>query len=351
MNNFTKDHKWLLVSCLQKAIRKGFSDLAVEYADYLYDIDRSSLLYRLSVIAIEDIGLGNVDLIHEFMETQIKIANIEIAGGKSYTLKMVRAFSESVKDRSACDLCALSFMNEFESKTPQENEKMFLSETAPVVNRLIAGWEVLGASKLKNPLIINKEDNLERFMEINRELVVDEKVLSIMKNGYLIHREPHFIAIGLLASLLNKEKEQTVGNFKTGQYVEKIYPKNLINNTWLIDGIDWHTKEGKSAIYNFCEQKNDMTDWFLKQEIHHDLRAGLMGLLLFRTVGHQVNKRMVYPTAIVILKHIQKIEFEKLSNNKLDHAKTLKVFEKSLPELNSLLKQNLTTPDPKFFPF
>lgn len=351
MSNFTKDHKWLLVSCLQKAIRKGFSDLAVEYAGYLYDIDKSYLFYRLSIIAIEDIGLGNVDLIHDFMDTQIKRVNIEGRGGKNYILQVVKDFADSVKDRSACDLCSLAFMDEFDAKSQEENEELFLNENAPVVSRLVAGWEVLGAKKLKNPLITNKEDNLEKFMDINEILIKNEKVLSIMKNGYLIHREPHFIAIGLLASLLEKEKEQKVGKFTTGEFVEKVYNKTMINGTWLLDGIDWHTKEGKSAIYNFCKQQNETSDWFDKHNIHHDVRPNIVGMLLFRCIGHQVNKRMVYPTAIVIMKLVQKMEFEKLTSNGMDYNETLKVFEKSLPNLNVLLKQNLTTPDPKYFPF
>lgn len=351
MSNFTQDHKWLLVSCLQKAVRKGFSDLAVEYAGYLYDIDKSYLFYRLSIIAVEDIGLGNIDLIHDFMGTQIKRVNIEGRGGKDYILKVVKDFAESVKDRSACDLCSLAFMDDFDHTTQGESEKLFLNESAPVVNRLIAGWEVLGAKKLQNPLITNKEDNLDKFMDINEVLIKNEKILSIMKNGYLIHRDPHFIAIGLLASLLEKEKNQKVGKFTTGDFVEKTYSKTMVNNTWLLDGVDWHTKEGKSAIYNFCKQPNEMTDWFDKNNIHQDIRANIIGLLLFRAVGHQVNKRMVYPTAIVIMKLVQKMEFEKITSNELDYNDTIKLFEKSLPSLNTLLKQNLTTPDPKYFPF
>ena len=82
----TKEDKWLLVSCLQKSVRKGFVDLAIDYASKLYDLERSYLVYRLSIIAVEDVGLGNLSLVNEFMDTEIKKANIEDKGGKQYVL-------------------------------------------------------------------------------------------------------------------------------------------------------------------------------------------------------------------------------------------------------------------------
>ena len=349
MKNMTKDHKWLLVSCMQKSIRKGFAQLAMDYAECLYEIDKNYLLYRLSIIAIEDIGLGNIDAVYDFMKTQIKKSLVEEKGGKDYILKVVSDFANSIKDRSACDLCSLASLSEI--KNDINNEDIFLSEDIPVVNRLMSGWEILGAKKLKNPLILNKEDNLAKFMQLNSLLVKNEKVLEIMKNGYLIHREPHFIALGLLHSIFEKEKNLKVGNYISGDYVEKHYYQNLISETWLIDGIDWHTKEGKSAIHNFCNEKNEMTQWFDKNKVHYDLRGNLIGLLMFRSVGHQVNKRLIYPTAIVTMKLSQKMEFEKVTRKQLDYNEALKTFEKVLPQLNQLLTQNLTTPDPKHFPF
>ena len=69
------------------------------------------------------------------------------------------------------------------------------------------------------------------------------------------------------------------------------------------------------------------------------------------SVGHQVNKRLVYPTAIAIMKLSQKMEFEKVTKNQLNYSEAIKTFENVLPQLNQLLTQNLTTPDPKHFPF
>lgn len=349
MKNITQDHKWLLISCLQKSIRKGFANLAIEYAESLYELDKSYLLYKLSIIALEDIGLGNVEAIFDFMDTEIKKSKIEERGGKSYVLKVVENFANSVKDRSACDLCSLASLSETQNEL--DNESIFLSQEAPVVNRLMAGWEILGAQKLKNPLVFNKEDNLEKFMELNKMIVNDEKILQVMKNGYLIHREPHFIALGLLQSIFTKEKNVKVGKYITGQYVEKFQYQHMVSENWLLDGIDWHTKEGKSSIHNFAKQKNELSSWFDKNYIPNDIRPNLIGLLLFRTIGHQVNKRLVYPTAIVIMKLAQKMEFEKMTANQLDYAQTVKIFENCLPELNQLLTQHLTTPDPKHFPF
>ena len=51
--------KWLLASCLQKAIRRGHSEIAQIAALYLYQLDKQMLQRRILVTAYEDIGIGD----------------------------------------------------------------------------------------------------------------------------------------------------------------------------------------------------------------------------------------------------------------------------------------------------
>lgn len=52
--------KWLISSTLQKAIRRGEEDIAMNAAVHLYRIDKWNLHRRLLTIAHEDIGMANV---------------------------------------------------------------------------------------------------------------------------------------------------------------------------------------------------------------------------------------------------------------------------------------------------
>ena len=56
----------------------GYVDLALTYAEELYDLERSYLLYRLSII-----GLGNVKAVNDFISTEIKKDSILERGGES----------------------------------------------------------------------------------------------------------------------------------------------------------------------------------------------------------------------------------------------------------------------------
>lgn len=302
--------KWILVSCLQKSVRKGYVDLALNYAEQLYDMERAYLLYRLSIIAVEDVGLGNIDVVHDFMSTEIKKAQIEERGGKDYVLNVVEDLASSNKDRSACDLTYLAGFYEGVNKNTEDKslEQLFLSNDVSVVKRLLAGWQVLGTKRQKNPFVQKEEDDLERFIELNSKLTSNQKILEIMRSAYKFHREPHFIALGLLDYLYNNELKAggKVGNFNIGETMNKTYTPQMCgyNNKWLIDGFDWHTAEGKKAIFEFCKTDNELIRYLRAntKPIDEENFAHGVGTLLFRENGHCVNARLIYPSAVEILK-------------------------------------------------
>jgi len=308
-----KEDKWLLVSCLQKSIRKGFVTLAHNYAEKLYDLERSYLVYRLSVIAIEDIGLGNTNLVHDFLSTKIQKDKIEELGGKDYVMRIVSELTTSIKDRSACEVVTLaSFYKEKYTETKKTNEEVFLDNEELIVNRVIAGWEILGVKNFKHV----EENNLENFIELNSRFIQDEKILNIIRYAHSIHKETHFSSYGLLSYVYEKEKKKKikVGKFETGDYVSTDCPIDLIDNKWLIDGVDWHTKEGKSAIYEFITENTAIMSYVRSMKLDKESMASIVGNLLFRKVGHQVDKRLIYPTAIVILKLTEQMVFKSITS-------------------------------------
>lgn len=349
MRKFEKEDKWLLVSCLQKSIRKGFSNLALEYAEQLYELERSYLLYRLSIIALEDVGLGNTDLVNDFLSTEIKKANIEEKGGKNYVLEIVEKLSTSVKDRTACDLMVLASYSH--NKLNNEDlENIFLSPEIKLAERAFAGWSILGAKKQPNEYIEKKVDDVDLFLEANKKLNVSEDILNIIKNGYKIHREFHFIAMGLLASQLEREKDFTIKNFKTGDIFERNFEQNLVDNYWLIDGIDWHTKNGKSAIFEFCNSNSDTVKYLKSLNVPYNNISSIVGSLLFRAVGHQVDKRLIYSTSIDVMKEVEEITFSQFIPK--ENIKELKIiFNNDLPILNNKIEKLMIKPNPMRFPF
>ncbi len=345
-------NKWLLVSCLQKSVRKGFVDLVENYTEELFDIDRSYLTYRLSIMAIEDIGISNIPLISDFLKTEIKKSNIDELGGKDYIVKIAKELSESIKDRSACDLISISTM--YGEKHYEDYEKIFLDESQTLVRRVLAAWEILGAKKMKNPLIENQQDNLENFIKLNSEITDNKDILEIMKISYKIHNEPHFIAIGLLNSLYDKEKNHggKIGKYNIGDYLNKEFPKSLINNKWLFDGIDWHTKEGKAAIYSTIKENIEVVKYLKEFVIDNESVATGFGMLLFKKIGQQVNKRLIYRNAIAIFKNAEEITLKKmLYSENVDFMLADKLMDEAIPILKDNIEKQFRVANPNYFPF
>lgn len=52
--------KWLVASSLQKSIRRGETQIAMNCAARLWEQDKRMLWRRLGVIALEDLGIGDV---------------------------------------------------------------------------------------------------------------------------------------------------------------------------------------------------------------------------------------------------------------------------------------------------
>ena len=346
-------NKWLLVSCLQKSIRKGFVSLVENYVDELYDLEKNYLVYRLSIMAIEDIGIANIPLVNSFLQTEIKKANIEELGGKSYVIDVAKSLALSVKDRSACDLVYISTM--YGERKFSNYEEIFLDESQTLVRRILAAWEILGAKKMKNPLITKVEDNICQFLELNAKLKNNnEDVLNIMKISYKIHNEPHFIALGILKHLYEEEKKNgsKVGKYAIGDYFLKNYPEILIDKKWLLDGVDWHTREGKSAIYATINEPIEIVKYLKQFVIDKESLAASFGMLLFKKIGQQVNKRLIYQNAITIFKISEEITLKKmLHNENVDFKLADHLMNEAIPILNDNIEKQFKIANPNYFPF
>lgn len=326
--NFSKEKKWLAASCLQKSIRNGLTDLSLSYAEQLYDIERAYLLYRLSIIMIEDIGIANIDLVHLFLTTEIKKQTIEDLGGKNFVLDIVQKTSESIKDRTAADLSHLSYFidtyNEpicIETFQKEEN----------IINKCLILWLLNGSQKyIKHS--IQEEGNFEMFKETIDNMSISNKIKDIIYSAIKFHREPHVFALPICFELFNQEKNLTMGKFKTGDYIEsKNLPIEIYKNKdgdWLNLGIDKHTREGAKALNNFIYSNTDIKNFLNKHQVPKETWQELIGHIIFRTEGHQVNKRLFYPTAVQIMKENQQNVF-------------LDTYNISFYEIQNIIKQNI----------
>ena len=321
--NFEKDKKWLAASCLQKSIRSGLTDLAIEYTDRLYDIERSYLLYRLSIIAVEDIGIANIPLINNFLSTEIKKDNIEKNGGKDYVLQTVAQMCDSIKDRTGADMSHLASFISIKNTESYSNIYFDHNKTNP--ERCLAFWLAHGSEKnIKHSIISN--GNSDEYSKIFSTLT--EESQNILNHTLKYHREPHLFAIPLCEEAFKKEQNASYKKYKTGDVVEQelynidVYTDQSGNN-WLSTGIDKHTSEGARALKKFINNSREIKSFLNKHKVPYTQWAELIGRALFRFEGHQVNKRIYYPTAVDIMHQNQQSEFLNQYNINFSEIKSI----------------------------
>ena len=106
---FVGADQYLLASLVQKAIRRGDVTIARRAAHQLLALDPSRLWRRLRVIALEDIGIGDMDVAAEMVGIAVHPELRRVLGGNVRALDyaLTRACS-AVKDRSADHLHSIA---------------------------------------------------------------------------------------------------------------------------------------------------------------------------------------------------------------------------------------------------
>lgn len=302
-----KNYKWLLVSSLQKSVRRGLAKEAGLLWDVASLIDKFYVSYRASIMAIEDVGLGNSPLVHDFLSTSLKKANIQEKGGDEYIRKVIMDLANSVKDRTACDLTWLSGKVIPNSLNKDQLIHCYKDESLELTERVLAGWLLTGTKKIKHGLISDKdnESDIELFTKINQQLGVKENILEVVTASYTYHKEPHIFAYPLLSLMLDNEKNKKLGAYTTGDSFSKNFDTPIYDFQGipiLMSAVDGHTSEGKKILEKVKLQKNIQT---IIGHLQTEVQDYLLKHALFKAEGQIVNKRLFYPTASLIYKKSQ----------------------------------------------
>lgn len=97
--------RWVARSSLQKAIRRADADLAVRALANLFEHDRRATWRHLAIIALEDVGVANADLLAQIIAAQRNRKWRDRAGGEWAVLaELVRQMALSDHCQAACDL-------------------------------------------------------------------------------------------------------------------------------------------------------------------------------------------------------------------------------------------------------
>ncbi len=153
---YTSD-KWLTTSALQKCIRRGHSDLAERFGRSGVRIDADHCFRRLAIVALEDIGLGDLKLIATTLAVLGDRRRRERLGEERLAAFLSREMSSSLKSRLACEMLSLVEYNPQSSSIAEQLSGLDEQTLGRIVRerefgsskQLIALWLLHGSDRLR----------------------------------------------------------------------------------------------------------------------------------------------------------------------------------------------------------
>jgi hypothetical protein len=230
--------RWTASSVLQKAIRRGNTEIARRAAVKLLIEIRSNILRRLLVIGFEDVGAAGPGVLIEIGRT-VGSSEWRHAGTRDQLLmRLVSELAESPKDRSTDYLVSAAqhhpTCSEFGKRcslmSPEARREVLADFSAPLEFRSVTALSIsgLGLQSIQN----RGAGDLEAIAEIYRDLGVAADFVATAMFAAKKTRE----AITILAPLVWLEVERGGG-----------VPTDIVDGVPLY-GFDKHTRLGKRAI-------------------------------------------------------------------------------------------------------
>jgi hypothetical protein len=250
--------RWIASSLLQKSIRRGDAELAQRAAFHLLELDKAAIWRRLIVIAFEDVGAGDLDVL---LETVFVAGSSEWRRGCGEAAALglaTRRLAEAIKDRSGdylicaakdhfdlsetCDLCR---------KTSLEQRLALIADSSqPLAKRAVAAWFASGINWRYDHQV--RGGDIRALAGAYRELGADKELANAMVLAAKRAPEPLVVLVPLIWLELQRSGPISVRS-------------DPVPETKTIAGVplyafDKHTRLGKRAIERLIGENKPLRD-------------------------------------------------------------------------------------------
>lgn len=246
--------KWILSSALQKSIRRGLGVQAVSVAYCLHRIDQSYLRRRLPIIALEDIGLGDIgtclDVIAICTTHHYWQQNVERT-----IAYMVLEMAKAKKSRAACDSLCWSSVDRDGKKLRERLQRL---NTKDLVDHLVNPDNIF-VERILCARILNEQIHVRREWQTRKQPDCDwlDRVASELNlPAELLKLSRYAKTITAMACTL-PVVFHVAG--KSNTKVGKPFPRS--SELWggvLLGSLDQYTKLGRIAISEMVNQSPDL---------------------------------------------------------------------------------------------
>lgn len=325
-HRYTED-KWLTTSALQKCIRRGHTELAEIYARSSVHIDSDHAFRRLAVIALEDIGLGDLRLVAASLAVLSDKRRRQRLGEAGLAAFLATEMSLAVKCRAACDLLSVV---DFDKRAYPIAEALALLRMSELQARILEGpfastrqvaslMMLFGTTRFGSANLPTYQGagttGLHQLMSIIGAPLV---LHYIVQQGLSRCRDSLAIPYALSARQLDKETIYDLQHSKvSGAEMIGAYP---------CFAYDTHTRPGRYAIRQLESERADVVR-----------AAGIknMGNLVFAIEGGVSDRRIDHPELQKLAAGATRLEVFGPGS----HAKLGQAASEQLPLLNKFRRQ------------
>lgn len=241
---------WLVMSTLQKAIRRSEIDIVHRAALGLYDLRGAGLWRRLIVIAFEDVGIGDPDALIDVTGIAVDAIRRKRPVAPAIIMRAARALADAPKDRSADYLMSLAALSPALEPVRERLGAMTVDERLGVVAdgsqaieyRATAAWYCSG-------LNIGGEKRLDSgdrtaLMRLYIDLGAPEEMVNMSSTAATVTREAICVFLPLIW-LISRNGEHGVEHPAI-----RLSPR--IGGMPLY-AMGMHTRSGRAAISAFAK--------------------------------------------------------------------------------------------------
>ena len=320
---------WLAMSLMQKAVRRGREDLALNAAATLLQISPERLWRRLCVTAYEDIGVADLESV--FLVTSAlkgKTWRSHVGGEWPVASYLVGRMSRAIKCRSADDLLVIA-----ESCPKYKEARLDLSFRPTLCllkcavgeddlpTRALALWYAVGTQRYPSLKLQQRRGEPQAAFDFLWEAGLPDTIVEIAREGFRKCSE----VLCPFVVLLWQEFQHT----SHGTEPDDIPDEELIGGVpcW---AFDMHVREGNQAMERFLTTDCDTARW-VSAHLPKGQRRKFLGQILFRAEGGMMCERLRWKVGDE-LRQMSDLECFDLDASKA--ADVMALLRSDLPKLN-----------------
>jgi len=281
--------RWVAMSLMQKATRRGQEDLALRAGATLFLNDPEKLWRRIGGIAFEDIGLADIDTVGLVTAALAgKRVRATLGGEWAVASYVTSRMAQANKCREADDLLMNAELNPAFASVRRECARLPTRElldiatgSSPIIERALALWFAIGTDRRPSKYLPPRRGEPQAAFDYLCEAGFPHTVVEIAREGFKKTGE----VLAPLVALLSRETrdDTTIAS-------DEFPPETLIGEvpSWCLD---IYTREGRAAFARFLKTDAEAARW-VRSHVPPARRVEFLGGIVFRVEGGALKDRV-----------------------------------------------------------